>query len=329
MNSLNPVNLFYEEPDNDRWFYGDRYPRRILRRLVRGRPPVGGHKRTFLNLCAGLRELGVSFRVNDYRYARLHPEEGVCIVGKTHVLDKVQWRNPLVIGSSIYSHPSDDPGLLQRLPIRKIIVKGPWMRKMCEPYWGDKVVDWAGGIDTEYWSPVPDQAKDIDVLLYDKVMWDYDRKYPALVAPMLSLLEKKGLRVVKIRYGGYKGEDFRSLLRRSRVMIFLSEHETQGHASLEALSCGVPLLAWDEGGYWIDPSYYPHKEKFSPVSSVPYWDDRCGMKFKTLKEFSDRLGGFLEKCGRGEFRPAHVRFRGPHDRRDEKRADRCGRHRHN
>jgi hypothetical protein len=29
-----------------------------------------------------------------------------------------------------------------------------------------------------------------------------------------------------------------------------------------------------------DPTYAPHQVRFSPVTSVPYWDERCGVKFK-------------------------------------------------
>ncbi len=76
-------------------------------------------------------------------------------------------------------------------------------------------------------------------------------------------------------------------------MIFLCEHETQGIAYQQALSCNVPVLAWDRGGFWQDPNYFPHRVQFAAVSSVPYWDDRCGLKFADLDEFSVRLDAFL------------------------------------
>ena len=58
------LNLFYEEPDPDRWISLDRYPRRMVRRLLRGKPRPGGQARVFLILCAGLdRSFAVSYRV--------------------------------------------------------------------------------------------------------------------------------------------------------------------------------------------------------------------------------------------------------------------------
>ncbi len=86
-------------------------------------------------------------------------------------------------------------------------------------------------------------------------------------------------------------------------MVYLCEHETQGIAYQQALSCGVPILAWERGGFWQDPSYFPHKVKFAPVSSVPYWDDRCGIKFKDITEFPTKLQEFLDKLARKQFAP--------------------------
>ena len=139
------LNLFYEEPDPDRFLPFDRYPRRVLRRLVRGPERPGGQQRVFLNLCAGLRRLGEPYRVNDYRYAQRHPDEPVGIVGKPFVLDKLAWKNPIVFGASIFSHPVDDPGLMTRLPVRRMLVPGEWVRQMCAPVLWRRCCCLAGG----------------------------------------------------------------------------------------------------------------------------------------------------------------------------------------
>jgi hypothetical protein len=300
---MKPLNLFYEEPEGDRWLPLDRYPRRMIRRIVRGKPRIGGQKRVFLNLCAGLDRIGIPYRVNNYRYIKQHPKEVACIIGKPHVLDKIEWKNPILFGASIFSHPSDDPELLKRLPIHNVLVPGEWMRKMYEPYYGDKVLAWPVGIDTDTWTPVPPVRKDVDILLYDKVRWEHNHYEQELITPIKSCLERQGLKIVVIRYGFYKEEEFQSLLNRSKAMIFLCEHETQGLAYQQALSCRVPILAWDRGEFWQDPSYFPHKVKFAPVSSVPYWDKRCGVKFKDMGEFPTKLEEFLDKLNSQQFAP--------------------------
>jgi len=317
------LNLFYEEPETDRWLLFDRYPRRLIRRLVRGKPRVGGQQRVFLNLCAGLDKLGVQYRVNDYHHAQKNPDELACIIGKPHVLDKIKWQNPILFGAAVYSHPMDGPNHLQRLPIRKILVPGEWMRQMCEPFWGNKVAAWPVGIDTERWRPIlkignaetlkaenpevrgrrTEDGKTMDFLLYDKVRWEHDKYELELIQPIRNELKKRDLSFQEIRYGFYEEEEFERQLHQCKAMIFLCEHETQGIAYQQALACGVPILAWDRGGFWQDPEFYPHRVKFEPVSSVPYWDERCGVKFQNASQFPYQLDEFLEKQCLGDFRP--------------------------
>jgi hypothetical protein len=297
------LNLFYAEPDPDRWVPLDRYPRRLLRRLLRGQPRPGGQMLVFLNLCAGLDCIGVPYRVNDYRHVTRHPDEVACIVGKPFVLDTIQWQNPIVFGAAIYSHPIDDPHLLQRLPVRKVLVPGPWMKAMCEPDWGAAVEAWPVGIDTQKWHPSPKEQKAIDVLVYDKVRWNRNRYETTLIEPIRARLRNGRYSVREMRYGHYCEENFRQALVDCRAMIFLCEHETQGIAYQQALSCDVPILAWDRGGYWQDPTYYPHKVRFGPVTSVPYWDERCGMKFSDVDEFSIKWSSFWDSVRSGSFMP--------------------------
>jgi hypothetical protein len=298
------LNLFYSEPDEDRWLPFDRYPRRVVRRLVRGRPRPGGQTRVFLNLCAGLDRIGAPYRVNDFRFARKHPQSLACIIGKPFLLDKVEWKNPILFGAAVYSHPVDDLQLLERLPVKLVLVPGPWMKEMCEPYWGSAVDFWPVGIDTDMWQPssLPD-AKTIDVLLYDKVMWEHYRYETELIEPILAFLRKAGRSYLEIRYGCYREEEFRSALSKCRSMIFLCEHETQGIAYQQALACGVPIFAWDRGGAWQDPFYYPHKVIFEPVTSVPYWDERCGNRFADVNGFVKGWPGFYESVQSDGFRP--------------------------
>jgi hypothetical protein len=63
------------------------------------------------------------------------------------------------------------------------------------------------------------------------------------------------------------------------------------------------VLAWDRGGFWQDPSHYPHKVKFEPVTSVPYWDERCGRKFASNEQFPDAWREFWDACRSERFRP--------------------------
>jgi hypothetical protein len=66
-----------------------------------------------------------------------------------------------------------------------------------------------------------------------------------------------GLRTATLTYGHYREEESHTLLKRSRSMVFLCEHETQGLALQQTLSCDIPVFAWDLGGVWQDTDYYP------------------------------------------------------------------------
>lgn len=302
---MTPLNLFYAESDSDRWLPFDRFPRRIIRRLVRGPAKIGGQMLVFVNLCKGLDLLGVPYRVNDFRHARRHPLEVVGIVGKPEVLDAMEWRNAILFGASVYAHPASDPNLLTRRPVKKILVPGEWMRRMWEPQFGAVVESWPVGIDTAWWTPdtaLP-SAERREFLIYDKIRWEHDRHEVSLIGPVREALKKRGLPVSEIRYGFYREEDFRARLDRCRAMIFLCEHETQGLAYQQALACGVPVLAWDDEGFWRDPEFYPERVRFGPISSVPYWDARCGVKFRGPEELDARLDEFIGQLDRHEFQP--------------------------
>ncbi|WP_206539311.1 glycosyltransferase [Aurantiacibacter luteus] len=297
-----PLNIFYQEPDPDRWLPGDRYARRALRRLLRGPARPGGHTRVFLNLCAGLDRIGVPYRVNDFAHARRHPEDLACVIGKAFLLEVHEWKNPIVLGPATFSHPFDQPNLLERWDIRRVLVPGPWMGTMCQPYWGDRLKVWPVGIDTDSWLPDTSE-RDLDFLVYVKVLWDKEQRAATLVEPLLDKLAARGLKSSTIVYGSYREDDYRALLARSRAMIFLCEHETQGIAYQQALSSGVPILAWDRQGAWLDPSYYPDKVDFGPVSSVPYFDERCGDRFASIGDFDRKLDIFLAALETGTYDP--------------------------
>lgn len=293
---VEPIHIYYLERNEDRLLPFDRFPRAIVRRVVRGPRRPGGQERVFLNLCAGLKQLGVAFKTNNFRWAKRNPNAPVGIVGKPHVLDLIGWENPILFGASVMAHPLVDPDLLNRKPIRRILVPGEWMRKMCEPYWGGLVRAWPVGIDTGIWKPDSTRGKDVDVLIYDKIYWDRENLERSLLTPIIEHLKSLGLRIEIIRYGHYREETYQTLLARSRAVCYLSRHETQGIAYQQALACDVPIIAWDVGGFWEDPEFFPDRVRFSPVSSVPYWDERCGERFVGPENFEIVFGQFWDGC---------------------------------
>lgn len=287
-----PLNLFYKEPDPDRWFKYDRYPRKLVRRIIRGKERPGGVMMVALNLMEGLDKLGIPYHFNDYRHIKKHPNEIACIIGKPHLLYEKKWNNPVILGAGIFSHPSDRPDIFSEFPnLRRILVPGPWMEKMFNPFYGNKVIAWPTGIDTERWHPLKD-SKTFDFLIYDKVRWEHEQYDKELIEPIKNILNLHRLTYHTIKYGSYTSAELKEKLSTSKAVIFLCEHESQGLAYQQILATNTPILAWDRGGYWQDPFYYP-RIKFGPVSSVPNWDERCGEKFNDSADFDVKLTTFL------------------------------------
>jgi hypothetical protein len=290
--SICPINIFYEEPDPDRWFKYDRYLRKIIRRLVRGKTRPGGVMMIALELMKGLDILKIPYRFNDYKYTKKHPNELICIIGKPHLVFERRFKNPILFGAGTFSHPIECPDFFTKYPnVKKMLVPGPWMEKMCKPYYGDQVMAWPIGIDSHKWSPkIKNENQSVDFLIYNKIRWGHP-----LFESIVNELKNRGFSHSLIRYGNYNHADLINELSIAKAVIFLCEHETQGIAYQQILATGTPILAWDEGGYWKDPSFYPDLVKYKPVSSVPYWDDSCGVKFKSFTDFKSGLDLFLSK----------------------------------
>jgi hypothetical protein len=298
-----PLHLFYEEPDPDRWFLGDRYPRRLVRHLLRGKEEPGGVKRWFLNLQAGLDQLGVVYRLNDYRSLRRHPGAVACVIGKHHVINKIPDGHPIVYGPGIAAHPYDSD-FWDRKDIAKIIISCQWFKEMYERDLPRPIPTavWPAGVETHLWTPTPDRPHN-SILVYDKVRWRRDEYEVNLINPIIRCLRNRGYNVTHLRYGYYREENFKKLLQTSSAMVFLCEHETQGFAYLQALSCGVPILAWDRGGPWQDPSMFPLRVNYGPVTSVPYFDPQCGIKFSGIHDFDSALNSFINGVSSRIFQP--------------------------
>lgn len=299
-----PLFIFYEEPDPDRWFPGDRFPRRVIRRLLRGRPQPGGVMRWFLNLQAGLELAGIPHRVNDYRGLRRTPGAPAHVVGKPHVVTAIPPGHPIIYGPGVAAHPLEND-FWGRADLRLILLSCEWFRAMYARDLPVKIPTavWPAGVDTREWCPPAALPADREILVYDKIRWQRDRLVPELLNPVMAAVAKSGAKVHHLRYGSYREEDYRQLLQRVGAMVFLCEHETQGFAYLQALACGVPVLAWDRGGFWQDPSMYPDRVKFAPVTSVPYFDERCGRKFADTAAFHGIWPQFLSELNSGRYRP--------------------------
>jgi hypothetical protein len=62
------------------------------------------------------------------------------------------------------------------------------------------------------------------------------------------------------------------------------------------------VLAWDPGSYG-DPNCFAWGQPEVPATSVPYFDERCGLRFSGASEFADKLTEFLDLAEGRAFAP--------------------------
>jgi hypothetical protein len=311
--SLSPerdVLLFFQDYDRDTFFRSDRHLRRKVRRLYQrvrqGKPRVTGFEVWFQLLKKGLERVGRRVHVNPYRLAQKNPRFPIGICGYPHILYDWELPNPAVVGPGMIDHPNVWPDLMTDPRFRLYVTPCAWYHEMFVPVYGaDRCVRWHAGIDVDDWPDLSAHPKNVDVLVYDKVRWQREVYETSLLGVIFEALKARGLRYEVIRYGSYNYTDYRDLLARSKSMIFLCEHETQGMAYQEAMASNVPILAWDPGT-WVDPQAQKYDANPIPACSVPFFDERCGERFRDGSVFAEALDRFWTR--RGQYSPrAYVR----------------------
>ena len=134
-------------------------------------------------------------------------------------------------------------------------------------------------VDTEKFKPRGE--KTLDCIIYFK------HRNPQTLQEIKDILDQKQVSYQVFSYGSYNEQDYLNTLQKSKFMLTLDAHESQGFALQEAMSCNVPLLVfdiqsvYDEYGTSFFNQYRPLKLK---ATSVPYWDSSCGLKTTELSD---------------------------------------------
>jgi glycosyltransferase involved in cell wall biosynthesis len=300
---MSRICLYYSsQPERDRWLPGDRFLRPPIRRLLRGKPRPGGLDKVFANLCLGLDRLHVPYLVN-LPFQELKRDDRVGVLGRgRHALEGYDRPNPIVAGIGLMTHPSEWPTLCDDYPVAFYLQHSEWANEVYRPYFKEKCRIWPVGIDTDTWRPSVDEAKRIDFLIYDKIHWNRSELVGRLLDPIKAALAQRKLTHIELRYGAYDEVQYKAALAGCRAMIFLSEHESQGLAYQECLAADVPVLAWDQG-WCLDPNRFAWGAPNIPATSIPHFDERCGLRFRDIQEFPEALTRFLDLQSSGAFSP--------------------------
>lgn len=295
--------LYYLKPKPTfRWFKGDEKIRKFIRYLLRGKDRISSLEMVFINLCKGLKSLGIDFTIN-LPFEQLRANDIPIVLGQgKNVLEGYKQNNSIIAGIGLMTHPNEWPTLFQDYPVKTYLQHSAWTTSIYNKWYGTgSTVQWQAGINSEYWKPINQPKKHI--LIYEKFLWNKTDNQASLTAPIIAQLKKKNISYSIIRYGFYKKNDFKRLLAGSVAMLFLCEHESQGLAYQQAMAMNVPILAWEQG-LWLDPLRFEWGEH-DPIaaSSVPYFDERCGMKFNDFDSFEQIFPTFFQQAKDGRFSP--------------------------
>lgn len=299
------IEIVYRQ-EHDRWIKGDRYIRPGIRRLIRGRKTqFSGMERVVLNFLKGLQQKGTAYSFNKPTFFLKKSQPIISFgLGRSGVAG-IPKEAPLIAAIG-FPYPAEFPDLCEKYNVKKFLVHSEWALNFVKSaqLYPDHIFDlWPAGIDTYEWSPEPILHKLTDLLIYNKIMWDREKMNNALRMPIISLIKEFGLTYEEITYGNYSSEEYKKALNRCRAMIFLCEHESQGLAYQECLSCNVPVFAWDQG-FWLDPIRFKYNQPIVPATSVPYFDKRCGMIFKNMDEFEKLFPSFWDAVLHNQFSPS-------------------------
>lgn len=300
------MDVIYKE-EFDRWIRGDRYVRPAIRRLLRGKKktPLSGMQRVVHNFRLGLDQLKIAHSYNKPFFTIGKSQKVISFGIGINGVKGLAPTNP-VIAAIGFPYPSELPDLCNRYNIRKFLQHSTWTLDFVRSagvYSNDIFDLWPAGINTDEWSPIESgPRKELDVLIYNKIHWNKPAIESALVQPIRDYLNSKNYSYCEIVYGSYSKEEYQKRLGQAKTMIFLVEHESQGIAYQECLSSNVPVIAWDQG-YFLDPIRFKYDRPVVKTTSVPFFDQRCGAKFRDFNEFRSVFEPFFENALSGAFRP--------------------------
>jgi hypothetical protein len=250
------------------------------------RPTLGGTSKVFRNLIKGLDRLAYPYVVNrrldscrrlwvqdDLRVLRFLPGDDVRIV----------------IGPSMYPF---------NLPSRQLGDKAVFVypSEWPEEHWsavGFAVrpsAHWPVGVDLDEF-PERRPGHQTTVLVY------YKHRRAGDLEQATGALESRRVPYRVLRYGQYTEPQFRELLHETGFAVWVSGTESQGLAMLEAMASGVPIVVFDctrLSQNWATDLDFARVDASVPVTSAPYFDERCGLKTSTRQELGHAIDVMMD-----------------------------------
>ena len=228
----------------------------------------------------------VSF--NDYKYENSYLLQYDHIYGKK-AYNKIikQFPNAKVIIGPLYENKNliELANEIKNNKNLKLCIASEWVKNLINEVTlsampSDQIVVLPVGVTKQARDFKAEYSKEKTALVYFKKR---DKKE---LAELINILENKKITFEIFEYGKYMNKNLMEYAKRADFGIVLNKTESQGIATLELLSVGLPLIV-------IDDKYLQFGNNKIESTSIPYWSDLCGLNLESVNNLTTELDGFL------------------------------------
>jgi hypothetical protein len=275
--------------------------RRLARQVVKPGAPLPqtsqypGHFALVRSVVEGLRAIRADFNFNPVSFGEL--ARVVYAPANEALLQAAGLKRDgaidfLVAGPVNALFADECHSILQMPEIDLVIIPSEWTRNFYRdvPSLAAKSRVCTCGVDTDYWKPTV-RSREQRAVVYWK---SGDEGFCGEVEAIVRQCGLEPLRV-RSRHGEHRiftQADYRDMLDRSVVAVFLSTFETQGIALAEAWSMNVPTVVWDPQG---DAEW--QGRRFRSASSAPYLTPATGLAFGDTRGLRPAMDRALQSLG--------------------------------
>jgi hypothetical protein len=193
----------------------------------------------------------------------------------------------LVVGPNLVITPKDHNAIITNDAIDIILQPSLWTKQFLlsfEPRLEHKIKLWPAGVEIPKESTL---QKTIDVLIYSKNKMKYK-----LLETICNELKQKQLTYTILEYGSFKQATYFKKLNEAKMLIYLSNSESQGLALQEAWARDIPTLVFNRGYYEYKGNHFVNEH-----ISAPYLNNMTGTFFNE-ETFSTQFPFFLNNLDR-------------------------------
>jgi hypothetical protein len=251
---------------------------------------VRGPSSVTSSLIRGLNELGYKYKHNP----DVHSISIDDTVWVNESIDALTWAiknkhmyKKLVVGPNLVITPKDHNAIITNDAIDIILQPSLWTKQFLlsfEPRLEHKIKLWPAGVEIPKESTL---QKTIDVLIYSKNKMKYK-----LLETICNELKQKQLTYTILEYGSFKQATYFKKLNEAKMLIYLSNSESQGLALQEAWARDIPTLVFNRGYYEYKGNHFVNEH-----ISAPYLNNMTGTFFNE-ETFSTQFPFFLNNLDR-------------------------------